>query len=116
MLIREAFFMTPAEKYLDSIKGKKIAFVGMGVANTPCVEFLAKNGIETYACDMRDKEYIGADVCRHLEELGVHFSLGEGYLDILPQMDIVFRSHGILPFQNKWIGECIKRGQTIRIL
>ena len=105
--------MTPAEKYLDSIKGKKVAFVGMGVANTPCAEFLAKNGIETYACDMRDKEYIGTDVCRHLEELGVHFSLGEGYLDILPQMDIVFRSHGILPFQNKWIGECIKRGQTV---
>ena len=71
--------MTPSEKYIDSIKGKKVAFVGMGVANTPCAEFLAKNGIETYACDMRDKEYIGADVCRHLEELGVHFSLGEGY-------------------------------------
>ena len=28
-------------------------------------------------------------------------------------MDIVFRSHGILPFQNKWIGECIERGQRV---
>lgn len=105
--------MTPAEKYINSIKGKKVAFVGMGVANTPCAEFLAKNGIETYACDMRDKQYIGEDVCKHLEDLGVHFSLGEHYLDVLPQMDIVFRSHGILPFQNPWIGECIKRGQTV---
>ena len=49
--------MTPAEEYINSIKGKKVAFVGMGVANTPCAEFLAKNGIETYACDMRDKKY-----------------------------------------------------------
>ncbi len=105
--------MTPAEKYINSIKGKKVAFVGMGVANTPCAEFLAKNGIETYACDMRDKKYIGEDVCKSLENLGVHFSLGEHYLDVLPQMDIVFRSHGILPFQNPWIGECIKRGQTV---
>lgn len=105
--------MTPAEEYINSIKGKKVAFVGMGVANTPCAEFLAKNGIETYACDMRDKKYIGEDVCKHLESLGVHFSLGEHYLDVLPQMDIVFRSHGILPFQNPWIGECIKRGQTV---
>ena len=105
--------MILAEEYINSIKGKKVAFVGMGVANTPCAEFLAKNGIETYACDMRDKKYIGEDVCKRLESLGVHFSLGEHYLDVLPQMDIVFRSHGILPFQNPWIGECIKRGQTV---
>ena len=48
-----------------------------------------------------------------MEALGVHFSLGDNYLDILPQMDIVFRSHGILPFQNPWIGECIERGQKV---
>lgn len=105
--------MTPAEKYIESIKGKKVALVGMGVANLPCVKFLARHGIETYACDQRDKEYIGAQKCAELEQLGVHFSLGENYLDILPEMDIVFRSHGILPFQNEWIGECIKRGQTV---
>lgn len=105
--------MTPAEKYIESIKGKKVALVGMGVANLPCAKFLASHGIETYACDRRDKEYIGEEKCKELEQLGVHFSLGENYLDILPEMDIVFRSHGILPFQNKWIGECIKRGQTV---
>ena len=97
--------MTPAEKYIESIKGKKVAFVGMGVANLPCAEFTAKYGIETYACDKRDKEYIGKEACERLESLGVHFSLGENYLDVLPDMDIVFRSHGILPFQNPWIGE-----------
>ncbi|MBQ8078013.1 MAG: NAD-binding protein, partial [Eubacterium sp.] len=105
--------MTPAEKYIETIKGKKVAFVGMGVANTPCAEFLAKHGIDVWACDRRDKDYIGAEICENLEKLGVHFSLGEDYLDILPQMDIVFRSHGILPFQNPWIGECINRGQKV---
>lgn len=102
-----------AEKYFDNLKGKKVAFVGMGVANVPCAEFLAKKGIEVYACDRRDKDYIGMDICSKLEKLGVHFSLGENYLDILPDMDLVFRSHGILPFQNKWIGECIERGQKV---
>ena len=105
--------MTPAEKYIQSIKGKKVALVGMGVANVPCAEFLAKHGIEVYACDKRDKDYIGKEICKKLEALGVKFSLGDNYLDILPRMDIVFRSHGILPFQNSWIGECIKRGQTV---
>ncbi len=105
--------MSVAEKYIETIKGKKVAFVGMGVANTPCAEFLAKHGIEVYACDKRDREYIGKEACERLENLGVRFSLGESYLDVLPEMDIVFRSHGILPFQNPWIGECIKRGQTV---
>lgn len=102
-----------AKKYFDSLIGKKVAFVGMGVANVPCAQFMAELGIDVYACDKRDKEYIGNDICNRLEALGVHFSLGENYLDILPQMDCVFRSHGILPFQNKWIGECIERGQTV---
>lgn len=105
--------MTPSEKYLATLENKKVAFVGMGVANTPCAEYLARNGITVYACDKRDKEYIGSEVCEKLESLGVHFSLGENYLDILPDMDVVFRSHGILPFQNPWIGECIERGQTV---
>ncbi len=102
-----------AEKYFDSLKGKKVAFVGMGVANVPCAEFMAKKGIKVYACDKRNKDYIGTDICNQLEKQGVIFSLGENYLDILPEMDVVFRSHGILPFQNKWIGECIERGQKV---
>lgn len=102
-----------AKKYFDSLKGKKVAFVGMGVANVPCAEFLARLGADVYACDKRDKEYIGSDICERLEELGVTFSLGDSYLDILPDMDLVFRSHGILPFQNLWIGECIERGQRV---
>ena len=101
------------KKYLESITGKKIAFVGMGVANVPCAKWLAKHGAEVYACDKRNKEYIGTGDCEEMEALGVHFSLGDNYLDILPQMDIVFRSHGILPFQNPWIGECIERGQKV---
>lgn len=102
-----------AKKYFDSLIGKKVAFVGMGVANVPCAKFLAEYGVNVYACDKRDKEYIGKEICCELENLGVNFSLGENYLDILPEMDLVFRSHGILPFQNKWIDECIERGQKV---
>ena len=105
---------TKAKEYFDSLIGKKVAFVGLGVANVPCAEFLARYGVKVYACDRRDdREYIGEDVCNTLEELGVTLSLGENYLDILPEMDLVFRSHGILPFQNSWIGECIERGQRV---
>ncbi len=99
--------------FLDELNGKKVAFVGMGVANVPCAKWFASHGVEVYACDKRDKDYIGADICAELEALGVHFSLGDDYLSVLPDMDLVFRSHGILPFQNEWIGECIERGQKV---
>ncbi len=102
-----------ARKFFDNLKGKMVAFVGMGVANVPCAEFMARLGAEVYACDQRNKEYIGIEICEKLEKLGVKFSLGDSYLDILPDMDLVFRSHGILPFQNPWIGECIERGQKV---
>lgn len=102
-----------AREFFDNLKGKKVAFVGMGVANVPCAEFMARLGAEVYACDQRNKEYIGIEICEKLEKLGVKFSLGDSYLDILPDMDLVFRSHGILPFQNPWIGECIERGQKV---
>lgn len=101
------------KEFLESLKGKKVAFVGMGVANVPCAAWLAGHGVQVYACDERDRAYIGEDICRRLEELGVEFSLGSDYLDVLPGMDLIFRSHGILPFQNKWIGECIERGQRV---
>ena len=101
------------KEFLEGLNGKKVAFVGMGVANMPCAKWLASKGVEVYACDKRDKEYIGLKDCEELESLGVHFSLGEDYLSVLPEMDLVFRSHGILPFQNPWIGECIARGQKV---
>ena len=101
------------KEFLESLKSKKVAFVGMGVANVPCAKWLAKNGVCVYACDSKDKQFIGEAVCSEMEALGVHFSLGENYLAVLPDMDLVFRSHGILPFQNKWIGECIERGQKV---
>lgn len=113
MHIERGNVMNYADEYIKTLENKKVAFVGMGVANTPCAEFLARKGIAVYACDKRDKEYIGKEICEKLENLGVTFLLGDNYLDILPEMDVIFRSHGILPFQNPWIGECIKRGQTV---
>ena len=50
--------MSIADIYVETLKGKKVAFVGMGVANTPCAEFLAKKGVDVYACDRRDRDYI----------------------------------------------------------
>lgn len=79
----------------------------------PARNFLQNRELQSILCDKRDREYIGKDICERLDALGVNFSLGDDYLSVLPDMDLVFRSHGILPFQNPWIGECIERGQKV---
>ena len=86
MRIRGDIMTDKVNEYLESLKGKKVAFVGMGVANVPCAKWLAAHGVQVYACDRRDREYIGEDICNDLDRLGVIFSLGENYLDVLPQI------------------------------
>ena len=44
--------MTLSE-YIDSVKSKSIAVIGIGVSNTPLIELLAQNGCDVTACDKR---------------------------------------------------------------
>ena len=39
------------EKYIKSIKKKRIAVIGIGVSNTPLIELLLENGCDVTACD-----------------------------------------------------------------
>ena len=47
------------KEYIASLRGKKIAFVGMGVANAPSALFLARHGLQVYACDSREGAHLG---------------------------------------------------------
>lgn len=83
--------------YLDSLKDKTVAVIGIGVSNTPLIRLLLKEGVSVTACDRASREKFGNDaLLSELEGLGAQLRLGEGYLDGLDQ-DIIFRSPGIRP-------------------
>ena len=42
--------------YLESIRGKTVAVIGVGVSNTPLLELLLDAGISVTACDKRTRE------------------------------------------------------------
>ena len=88
--------MTLSE-YVDSIRGKRIAVIGIGVSNTPLIELLCRNGCDVTACDRRSREQLGEEAMR-LESLGARLQLGEDYLENLGQ-EIVFRTPGLMPFE-----------------
>jgi len=83
------------EQYFHSLKGKRIAVLGLGVSNRPLVRLLLEFGCDVTGCDMTTREKLDAEVLE-LEKLGCKLSLGEGYLDGV-EADICFRTPGMHP-------------------
>ena len=84
------------QEYVDSLKEKRIAVLGIGVSNTPLIELLCKNGCDVTACDKRTLEQMG-QLGERLLSLGAKLKLGEDYLEDLNQ-DVIFRTPGLMPF------------------
>ena len=83
-------------EYIESIKNKRIAVIGIGVSNEPLIELLLNKGCHVTACDRRSMEEMGEEG-RKLEAMGAELKLGEDYLEGLDQ-DIIFRTPGLMPF------------------
>lgn len=81
--------------YLDSLKNKSVAVIGIGVSNTPLLEMLLREKIDVTACDKRPRENLGEDA-RAWEEKGCKLQLGPDYLKDLHQ-DVIFRTPGLRP-------------------
>lgn len=83
------------QNYLDSLKDKRVAVIGIGVSNTPLIRLLLKNGVAVTACDKRSREDLG-DLALELEQGGARLQLGADYLEGLDQ-DVIFRTPGMRP-------------------
>ena len=86
--------MTLSE-YIASLRGKRVAVVGVGVSNLPLLRLLAESGIDVTAHDQHSPEDFGADYDA-LSRQGVKWVLGQRYLDNL-DYDLVFRTPGLHP-------------------
>lgn len=84
------------QEYLDALKGKKAAVLGIGVSNTPLIHMLLRAGVKVTACDKRCREDFDGRI-EELESLGAKVCLGEGYLDHLAGQDVIFRTPGLRP-------------------
>ncbi|EJW95778.1 UDP-N-acetylmuramoylalanine--D-glutamate ligase, partial [gut metagenome] len=70
--------------YVESLKEKSIAVIGIGISNRPLIELLLNSGCNVTACDMRSFEELGEYGVK-LREMGAKLKLGEDYLDDLNQ-------------------------------
>ena len=83
------------EEYFHSLKGKRIAVLGLGVSNRPLVRLLLEFGCDVVGCDRTPREQLEQEVLE-LENMGCKLSLGEGYLDGV-EADVLFRTPGMHP-------------------
>ena len=97
-------------EYVDMIRNKSIAVIGIGVSNMPLIELLSSKGCDVTACDARTFEQMGEDGKR-LVDMGVKLKLGEDYLEGLDQQ-LVFRTPGLMPF-DKHLKDAAMRGSFI---
>ncbi len=101
--------MTP-EKFYKAIRGKKVAFCGLGGSNMPLAEDFAKKGAAVTVRDRRSAESLGKPAQR-LMSLGVKFITGGGYLDNLDE-DIIFRTPGMRYYLPQ-LNEARRRGAAV---
>lgn len=88
------------QEYLDSIHGKTVAVVGIGVSNTPLIRLLLREGIAVTACDKRTREQLG-ELAGELEQGGARLQLGSDYLEGLDQ-DIISARRVCGPMCPSW--------------
>ena len=96
--------------YIESLRHKTVAIIGIGVSNTPLLELLLAEGIRVTACDKRSREQMG-EQAEHLEQLGCELHLGADYLKDL-DADVIFRTPGLRPDVPE-IAACVDRGAVL---
>ncbi len=83
---------TKMTSFFDNIKGKTIAFIGIGTSNLPLIKLFRDKGARVLACDRKEFEALGNNGLQ-AQKYGAELILGENYLSDL-DADIVFRSPG----------------------
>ena len=86
-----------ADKFFNDIKGKRVAFCGIGTSNLPLIKMFADRGAIVTACDKRTEEQLGENA-QLARECGAQLSLGENYLVILRGYARLLLSHKIFDF------------------
>ena len=87
---------TRFEKFLEYVRGKRVAVAGMGVSNTPLIRLLLRAGAHVTVCDKKPFEELDSALTAEFSAQGAQFQTGEGYLDGLDH-ELIFKTPGMRP-------------------
>lgn len=81
-------------EFIENIKGKRVAILGIGISHIPLIRYLAEFGVDITAFDKSDKNKL-KEVINEFKDLNVKYSLGDDYLKRLKGFDIIFKTPGM---------------------
>jgi len=81
-------------KYLNN---RKVAIIGLGVSNTPLIDYMYSKKAEVTVFDERDKQSISEEVLDKINKYNFKLFTGKDCLTNLKNFDIIFRSPSCLP-------------------
>ena len=97
-----------AEKFFENMKGKRVAFCGIGRSNLPLISMFMKYGADVYACDRRTLDQLDKETAEQLKKDGAKLLLGADYLKNI-DVDVIFRTPGMNYFLPELV-DARKRG------
>ncbi len=112
-LLRKATVICMNQKliqYQNDIRGKHVAVIGLGISNTPVIDFLLEAGAIVSGRDKKKRETLGP-IADTLTEKGVTLILGDGYLQNITE-DILYKSPGIRPDLPEFV-DAVERGAVL---
>lgn len=103
--------MSAIKEYFDSLRGKAVAVIGMGVSNIPLIKMMLRHGLKVTVCDRSAIEKV-RDQAAELESLGAKLQLGDDYLNTLKKFDVIFRTPGLSP-NSPQLAEAVDHGAEL---
>lgn len=88
--------MSATSEYLETLQGRSISVIGMGVSNTPLIRMLLRAELKVTVCDRSPRERV-EEQAAELESLGAKLRLGPDYLAKIHKADVIFRTPGLSP-------------------
>ena len=107
-----SFVNTKLENFNNWIKNKKVAIIGLGVSNTPLIDYMQKLQADFTVFDNRPEEKIDKNILEKLEKYNIKKQFGENYLSNLKDFDIIFKSPSCRPDLPEIEAE-VKRGAKL---
>jgi len=82
------------DQFVSFIKNKKVALVGLGISNTPLIDFLLRGGALVSAHDKKTEAEFDSDFISSLKDKNIKLFLGKDYLNNFDE-DIIIKAPGI---------------------
>ncbi len=83
--------------FKSNIKNKHIAIIGLGISNTPLINFLLKFGCKITLFDRKNVEEFTNSEIKAFNSLNIKFVFGKNYLNYINNFDYIFKTPSMRP-------------------